>query len=262
MSSSQADPARTRLAVVTGAASGIGLATVEALLPEMRVVGVDLAAVPPALTNRNVPWVQGDVADPDTWTRVRTLLHNEPHGPDLLVCSAGAVIGGAFAETDAAQWRQAMEVNLLGTVQAIQAVLPGMRSRRSGAVVVVASMNSFTVEYGAAVYSASKAALLHATRSAAVENAPHGIRINAVCPGCVDTPLLRYHLEQSGEPDRYRREMEQRTPTGALVTAEEVAATIRFLGSDAASGIVGAAIVVDGGMTVPYDFKFDSVRPD
>jgi 2-keto-3-deoxy-L-fuconate dehydrogenase len=262
VSASQPDQARSRLAVVTGAASGIGLATVEALLGDARVIGVDLAPAPPGLGDRGVRWLQGDVVDPDTWARLQALLADEPDGVDLLVCSAGSVIGGAFAETPPEQWRQAMEVNLLGTVQALQAALPDMRARRRGAVVVVCSMNSFTVEFGAAVYSASKAALLHATRSAAVENAPYGVRINAVCPGCVDTPLLRYHLDQSGDPDRYRHAMEQRTPTGRLVTAEEVAATIRFLGSDAASGIVGASIVVDGGMTVPYDFQFDSVRPD
>ena len=245
---------------MTGAASGIGLATVRALHDVgTQVVGLDLNPRPEDLDATEIPWLRGDVTATETWQELARLVQQiDPRGADALVCCAGSVIGGNFADSSVDEWRRAIDVNLIGTVRAMQAVLPTMSANRDGAIVAVCSMNSFVVEYGAAVYSTSKAALLHAVRSAAVENAPFGIRINAVCPGCVDTPLLNEHLNATGDAARYRRAIEQRTPTGALVSADEVARTIRFLISRDASGIAGASIVVDGGLTVPYDFAFDA----
>jgi NAD(P)-dependent dehydrogenase (short-subunit alcohol dehydrogenase family) len=253
-----------RLAVVTGAASGVGLATAVALGEVgTAVVGVDLSPRPAALADRRVEWIAGDVADDATWQRVGARLDAlDPRGPDCLVCCAGDVIGGSIATTSLDEWRRGLEVNLLGVVRAMQAVIPAMTRQRDGAIAVVCSMNSLVAEFGAGAYSTAKAALLHAVRSAAVEHAAPGLRINAVCPGCVDTPLLRKHLDATCEPERYRRALERRTPTGRLVSAEEVAATLRFLVSRDASGIVGASITVDGGMTVTYDFDHDAVVAD
>ena len=103
-------------------------------------------------------------------------------------------------------------------------------------------------------YSASKSALLSIVRTAALEHARHGLRINAVCPGIVDTPLLRKHIDSLADPAAADLAMRRRMPTGAITRPEEVAAMLRFLVEPAASGLSGAALVVDGGLTSTYDF--------
>ena len=122
---------------------------------------------------------------------------------------------------------------------------------------MVCSVNSFVVEDELSAYSTSKAALLHATRSAAVEYAARGVRINAVCPGIIDTPLLRRHLESLDDPEGARRAGERRSPIGRIMRPEEVAEAICFLVGDGASAMSGAALTVDGGLTVTYDFDSD-----
>ncbi len=251
---------KPRLAVVTGAASGVGLSTARLLVDAgMNVLGVDLAPRPDELANAAVEWVRGDVSDDSVWAEAGARIEQlDPRGADSLVCCAGDVAVAPFMEMPVDEWKRLLDINLLGVVRAMHTVIPAMKARGEGAIAVVCSVNSFVTEAGVAGYSSSKAALLHAVRSAAVELAPTGLRINAVCPGCVDTPLLRKHLAATGDPDRYRRELEQRTPTGKLISAEEVAQTLRFLVSREASGLVGASIVVDGGLTVTYDFDFDA----
>jgi len=248
------------LAVITGAASGVGLATVRALTAVgTDVLGVDRSPPPAELATVGVDWVQGDVSDDATWNRTgERIAELDPAGAGSLICCAGDVSVGAFTEMPVEEWKRLLDINLLGVIRAMHTVLPAMIDRGEGVIAVVCSVNSFTAEAGGSAYSTSKAALLHAVRSAAIELAPAGVRVNAVCPGCVDTPLLRKHLEATGEPDRFRRALERRTPTGKLITPEEVAQALCFLISPNASGLVGASVVVDDGLTVTYDFDHDA----
>ena len=227
------------LTVVTGAASGIGRATAGALRQRgAQVIGVDLVEPPEELrTDEAVDWVQGDVSSPDTWDRVTAL------------CGRGT--------SDGADWRRIFDVNVMGVILGMHALLPPMLERRDGAIAVVCSVNSFVVEDELSAYSTSKAALLHATRSAAVEYAAHGVRINAVCPGIIDTPLLRRHFESLDDPAGARRAAERRSPIGRILRPDEVAEAICFLLGGSATALAGAALTVDGGLTVTYDF--DSV---
>ena len=236
-------------AVVTGAASGIGRATAELLLAEgATVVGVDLAERPDEL--RDMPWIQGDVASAETWKRVLELAP----GPDRLIACAADIVVSPFADTPLEEWRRLFDVNVFGVVSALRALLPGMGERGRGAVAVVCSVNSLFAEERMSAYSTSKAALLHLVRSVALEHARDGLRINAVLPGIVDTPLLRRHFESLDDPDAARRDAEARTPIGRLLDPREVAEVLCFLTSDRASGMSGAAVVVDGGLTTAYDF--------
>jgi NAD(P)-dependent dehydrogenase (short-subunit alcohol dehydrogenase family) len=236
-------------AVVTGAASGIGRATAGLLLAEgATIVGVDLAEPPEEL--RDALWAQGDVASAETWQRVLELA---PEPERLIACAADIVVS-PFAETPLADWRRIFDVNVFGVVAALHALLPGMVGRGRGAVAVVCSVNSLFVEEDMSAYSTSKGALLQLVRSVALEHARDGLRINAVCPGIVDTPLLRRHFETLDDPEAARRGAERRTPTGRLLDPREVAEVLCFLTSERASGMSGAAVVVDGGLTTAYDY--------
>jgi NAD(P)-dependent dehydrogenase (short-subunit alcohol dehydrogenase family) len=250
-------PTAPRLAVVTGAASGIGRATAGALRTRgTEVVGVDVVDAPGELaTDDGVDWVVGDVALPETWERVTATCAGRAAGAaDCLVTCAATLVVAPFLETSSDDWRRLFDVNVVGVILGMQALLPPMLERRDGAVAVVCSVNSFVVEDELSAYSTSKAALLHATRSAAVEYAAAGVRINAVCPGIIDTPLLRRHFESLEDPAGARRAAERRSPIGRILRPEEVAEAICFLVGGGASAISGAALTVDGGLTVTYDF--------
>jgi NAD(P)-dependent dehydrogenase (short-subunit alcohol dehydrogenase family) len=235
-----------RLAVVTGAASGMGLATARALLARgTAVVGVDLVEEPAELGAAG--WVRGDVAAQETWDRV-------PRDADCLVACAADIVVAPFLDTPIDAWRRLFEVNVLGVLRGMRALMPAMLERGSGAIAVVCSVNSLFVEDAMSAYSTSKGALLQLVRSAALEYAGRGLRINAVCPGSIDTPLLRRHFDSLEDPAGARAAVARRTPAGRILQPEEVAETICFLVGDGASGLSGATVTVDGGLTTAYDF--------
>jgi NAD(P)-dependent dehydrogenase (short-subunit alcohol dehydrogenase family) len=246
-----------RLAVVTGAASGMGLATAQALLRRgTTVIGADLNEAPEPLRRLDgVHWVRGDVAAQDTWDRIHALAADrDPAGADCLICCAATIVVSSFLGTTIADWQRLFEINVLGTIRGMRTLMPSMLERGRGAIAVVCSVNSQFAEDHMSAYSMSKAALLHAVRSAALEYAGMGLQINAVCPGIVDTPLLQRHLDSQSDPAAARAACIRRSPQGRLLRPEEVAETICFLVSDAASGLSGAAVTVDGGLTTAYDF--------
>jgi 2,3-dihydro-2,3-dihydroxybenzoate dehydrogenase len=250
--------ASRRLAVVSGAASGIGLAVAVALTRRgTTVVGVDLADAPDALgEDSDVSGVRGDVADPGTWKRVGVSCRDrDPRGADAFVACAGTVDPSPLLSTPIESYRRHFDINVVGVVHGMQTLMPAMRQQGAGWIAVVSSIAGQIVEDGASAYCASKAALLQIVRSAALEYAADGLRINSVAPGIVDTPLLRRFIDAAEDPPALVREMEQRTPTGEMLSAEEVAEVLCFLISDAARGLSGATLTLDGGLTTTYDFN-------
>jgi NAD(P)-dependent dehydrogenase (short-subunit alcohol dehydrogenase family) len=246
-----------RLAVVTGAASGIGLATVAALRQRgTEVLGVDLSATADELRDDpGLGWVEGDVSAAATWEAVQLeCARRDPAGADCLVACAGAIVVAPFLETPPEDWSRLFEINVLGVVRGMQALVPSMISRGEGSVAAVCSVNSLIAEDEMSAYSTSKAALLHAVRSAAIEYVGKGVRINAVCPGIIDTPLLQRHFDSLEDPAAVRRDAERRSPIGRLLRPEEVAEALCFLVDRRASGLSGSAVTVDGGLTATYDF--------
>ena len=199
------EPSAAKSVVITGAASGIGLATVEAMADTgTAIVGVDLAGAPQTLSGvERLEWVQGDVTAQETWGQALALSNrHDPHGPSSLISCAADVIVAPFLETSLEDWRRLFEINVLGAIRGMTAVMPSMIEQGRGSIAVVCSVDSLIVEDELSAYATSKAALLHVVRSAALEYARHGLRINAVLPGVVDTPLFRRHLARSTIPPR------------------------------------------------------------
>lgn len=228
-----------RVALVTGAASGIGAATVELLRRHgATVVGTDVRA-------RGGVEVLDVTDEAAVDALVDTLV--ERHGRlDLAANVAG--VPGVYAEVAdslTADWRQTLAVNLDGVYFCVRAELRAMRASGSGSIVNVASSAGRMGVPGLAAYSASKHGVLGLTKSAALEVAREGIRVNAVCPGTVRTPMLDGFV---GGDQALLEKMGRRAPMGRLGEPDEVAEAVVWLLSDAARYVTGNALSPDGGV--------------
>jgi NAD(P)-dependent dehydrogenase (short-subunit alcohol dehydrogenase family) len=171
---------------------------------------------------------------------------------DILVANAGVAASAPFAKSDAALFRQMLDVNFMGVVHAVQAVLPAMKQRRSGRVVAIASTAGLKGYAYVSAYAAAKHAVVGLVRSLALELATSGVTVNAVCPGFTDTDLIAGSIENiMSKTGRSREqalaELARHNPQGRLVTPEEVADTVLWLCGEGASAITGQAIAVAGG---------------
>lgn len=241
------------VAVVTGAASGIGGAAVRRLLgKDYKVLGVDMSS---AQETENLAWVSGDVSAASTWQAVQEMLSKRRWKPSALITAAAYLEVGNVLQLSDDAWTKTIGVNLMGLVFAVRCVLPGMIERQRGSIVTIGSIDSYMAEQGLISYCSSKGAILQFTRALAMDHARQGIRANCVSPGVTDTPFFRRHLATARDPDAFLRSREQRNPIGRLLDPDEVASTIAYLVSDEASGVTGANLVVDGGLTVGFDFR-------
>ncbi len=163
-------------------------------------------------------------------------------GLDLLVPAAGIVERHTAEETDDAEWERVIATNLTHVFRFCRDALPLLR-RRGGCIVTIGSGWGMVAGPRAVSYAASKAAVVNLTRALAIDHGPEGIRVNCVCPGDTDTPMLRREAEQLGEPF----DTSSSRPLRRIGRPEEVAAAIAWLASDEASNVTGTTLVVDGG---------------
>ncbi len=238
--------------LVSGGSRGIGLAAARRFLEEgSRVVlgGLDAAEVEAAVqelrrVSKEVDGIACDVANEPDIDRLVETAEARLGAIDVLVNNAGAAWREPFLGISTEQWDRMLGVNLRGMFLVAQRVAARMVARRrGGSIVNMCSTNGLVAEAGYAHYNASKGAIAMLTKTMAAELGPHGIRVNALCPGKIATQLQR-DAEDREYVARFERE---RIPLGRSGTAEEVAAAYAFLASDEAAFITGELLVVDGG---------------
>lgn len=244
-----------KVAVVTGGASGIGRAAAEILAARGASVSVlDVSTAAGDETLNSIHSQDGkaiffsvDVSRPqqlqEAIAETRTTF-----GPiDILVVSAGIQRYGNALTTDDAQWDEVMSVNLNGSRYAAKFCLPDMLGR-GGSIVNVASVQSLASQLNVLAYTVSKHALIGLTRSMAMDFAAQNVRVNAVCPGTVDTPMLRWAASLDPNPQAVYDECARMHPLGRIARPEEVGEVIAFLAHESASFVTGAVWTVDGGL--------------
>jgi NAD(P)-dependent dehydrogenase (short-subunit alcohol dehydrogenase family) len=168
---------------------------------------------------------------------------------DVLVNNAGVEHSAPLDQTTEADWDRVLGVNLKGTFLLSRQVLPVMMKRGKGAVVNVASISGLLGWPAYAAYCASKGGVVQLTRQMAVDYAPHGIRVNCICPGTTLTPLAERLFQQEQDPESVQATIAARHPLGRFARPEEIAQAVLFLASEEASFITGAILPVDGGYT-------------
>ena len=225
-----------KTAIVTGGAAGIGAAIVERLRAEgAKVVIFDLKGDAPV-----------DITD---YAAVGKAV--AAAGPvDILVNNAGWDLFKPFLKTDPDFWQKIISINLVGALNVLHQVLPGMVARGGGKVVTIASDAGRVGSSGEAVYSACKGGLVSITKTLARELAAKGVRLNAVCPGVTETGMLETFMQGAGNPEKLREAFRRAVPLGRLGKPEDIAGAVLFLASDDADFITGQTISVSGGLTM------------
>jgi NAD(P)-dependent dehydrogenase (short-subunit alcohol dehydrogenase family) len=194
-------------------------------------------------------FLRGDVADEETAVRAVAAVRDAFGGLDVLVNNAALDFSKAIDETTADEARRILDVNFLGAFLMLREAGRAMRENGRGSIVNVVSRYALVGGPGMAIYSATKGALLSLTRTAAIEWAPWGVRVNAVAPGLTETPLLEDWIVQQPDPAAFRAYLATTVPLGRLGSPEDVAAAILFLASEESRQVTGACLSVDGGYT-------------
>src|SRR5262245_61985546 len=243
-------------AVVTGGGRGIGRAIAAALTgagAAVTVLGRGEAALAETVAEgRASGYAIADVTDQRALEEVLKRATAERGAIDILIANAGGAESAPFAKADADQFRRMFELNVMGVVHAIQAVLGDMVARRFGRIVVVASVAGLKGYAYVSAYCAAKHAAVGLVRALAQETAKSGVTVNAVCPGYTDTDLVRDSLaniaaktgrsQQAALADLLKDE-----PLGRLISPEEVAAAVLFLCSREAAAVTGTTLAISGG---------------
>ncbi len=239
-----------KTAIVTGAAGGVGHATVR-LLSEggARVVAVDLSPSVLELEGESVLALEGDVAAAATAKRAVAAADDRWGRVDILVNNAAQIVWKSILDTSEDEWDRVMAVNVRSMFLFCRAAIPFMERQGGGAIVSTASISGLVGIAQQSAYSASKGAIVQLTRQLAIECAPARIRVNAVAPGAIDTPFLHGLLETADDPPAIAAAIQAEHPLGRWASAEEVARSILFLASDAARFVTGSVLPVDGGYT-------------
>jgi NAD(P)-dependent dehydrogenase (short-subunit alcohol dehydrogenase family) len=248
-----------KVALVVGGSLGIGRAAAERLAADGAAVfvgGHDEASVQAAVEQLNAGGARadglaGDLREPAHADALVAGALDAFGGLDVLVYSAGLQRYGTVETTSDETWEEVFDVNVRGIHRVARAAIPALRARSGGAIVLVSSTQATASQTDVAAYTASKGAISALTRAMALDHAPDGIRVNAVAPGSVDTPMLRWAAELHSDgrnADEVIAEWGGAHPLGRVATTAEVGDAIAFLASDDARFVTGAELRVDGGL--------------
>jgi NAD(P)-dependent dehydrogenase (short-subunit alcohol dehydrogenase family) len=243
-----------KVGVVTGAASGIGEAIVRLFVEAgARVVAVDsdprLPEVHASLSADVLRCVVGDVAREETAAAYTRAALDAFGRVDVMVNNAGISCVKPIADHTPEEWDRVMNVNVKSLYWSARALVPVMKRQGGGLFLNTGSISSVAGLGAQGAYGPSKGAVIQVTRQMAIEYARDGIRVNAVCPGTVDTPLLRKAAADSGDPAGFLAGLEAAHPIGRIASPDEIARFFLFLASDHARFFTGAVLMIDGGYT-------------
>lgn len=248
------------IAIVTGGAMGIGKAIAERLAREgaaVLVADINAEAGEETVASMcadglNVVFEKTDVADPEAVDAMTGGCVDRLGPPSVLVNNAGVAITGDPLTLSMSEWRRSFSVDLDALWYTSRRAIPHMLKRGRGAIVNIASVHAFQIIAGYFPYPVAKHAVIGLTRALAIEYAANGIRVNAISPGAIDTPINVKIWEATGDAAAERRRWEDAHPQKRIGKPEEVAAAVAFLASSEAAFITGENLVMDGGRSVLY----------
>ena len=235
-----------KVVVVTGASGGMGQATCKIFKENgFVVIGTDRNSN----TDSNVDhFFSGEVTNEIMWQEVAKLVEKNYGHVDALINIAGRNYLSGIDKADLDQWRNMMEVNVLGMVVAIKYISPLLKLGSNAAIVNMSSISGYIGSVGYAAYCTTKGAIDSLTKSLALELAPH-VRVNAIAPGWIETPFTVEGLEKSSDPAAYRRDVEAMHALNRVGTPDEIARSIFWM-ADGATFMTGSVVIVDGGYMI------------
>jgi len=244
----------SRILLITGAAGGIGQATVKVFAEVgWRVIGVDRKPKYEDFPENGI-YIQSDISLPEAMEEIYKKVEDFTDSLDAVVHNAGVQVAKPLIETTAEEWDMVMASNLRSVFLGAKLAYPFLKAQGGGAIVNVSSVHAIATSADIAAYAASKGGILALTRAMAIEFAKDDIRVNAILPGAVDTPMLRAGLGRGhvGDGDLIERleNLARKTVNGRIGQPEEIARAIYFLADNTQSSFMtGQALVVDGGAT-------------
>jgi glucose 1-dehydrogenase len=243
-----------RVMLITGAAGGIGRATVMLFAEKgWRVIGVDRKAYGDNFPDDGL-FIRADISDPEAMESIFDHTQGYTDTLDTLINNAAFQVAKPLIETSVEEWDAVMASNLRSVFLSAKLAYPLLKARGGGAIVNVSSVHAVATSKDIAAYAASKGGLLALTRAMAIEFAPVNVRVNAILPGAVDTPMLRAGLSRDhaggGTIDQRLENLARNTVSGKIGKPEEIAHAIYFLADNTQSSFMtGQALIVDGGAT-------------
>jgi NAD(P)-dependent dehydrogenase (short-subunit alcohol dehydrogenase family) len=252
-----------RVAVVTGAASGIGFAIAERFAEEGASVAMidreskagQAAAAQIRERGGICEFARADVASESDVIQALDQISKRFHGIDHLVNNAGMVLVKGIEECSAEEWDLVLAVNLKSVFLTVKYALAWLRLSPQPSVVNIGSVSSLIAQQRTPAYVASKGGVLLLSKALALDLATDGIRVNCVCPGITDTPMFRFHLNSTPDPERTLAQRLCRVPLGRPLAPREIADSVLYLAGPESSGITGTSIVVDAGYTAAAEWS-------
>ncbi len=254
---------KDKVAIVTGAAQGIGegIARVfaregaTAVIADINDQRGEAVAAAIRQSGGRAGYLHADVTSE---SEIRGLIEQtvqEHRVLNIIVNNAGTAVVRSVEESTVEEWDRLMAVNVRSIFLTAKYAVPHLRRQGGGAILNVGSVSSLAGQQGTPCYCASKGAVLMLTRSLAVDYGPDKIRVNCLCPGITDTPLLRFHVGHAADAEAHLRQRLGRVPTGEMLYPEDMGRAAAFLCSDDARGITGAYLLVDGGYLACAEFS-------